>query len=204
MRLWTYHPVEFRLDDCRITAIDPSKGPYWNDPSFCYEAALRKLCRLLGAKPFPLWCFTAPGCWVVTDGATLTLEWELEVPESHILGFVKAVPWHDFIRAPFDDADDFSGIIIAERPIKPEPYTSAVVRFPLSSECRVRCLGRVAPQLWRDELRVLKGYDRARQDRFIAMYKRRAADTSHSSIAHKLDADRARYLEEELGLVSAG
>src|SRR5439155_7006035 len=53
VRRCAYHPVEFGLVDRRITAIDPSKGPYWNDPSFCYEAAFRKLCRLLGAQQFP-------------------------------------------------------------------------------------------------------------------------------------------------------
>jgi hypothetical protein len=59
----------------------------------------------------------------------------------------------------------------------------------------------MAQPLWRAEAQMLKGRDRATQDRFIAMYKRRAGEMGQSSTARKLDAERARYLEEELGLV---
>jgi len=199
--VWTLVQRAIRLDDPRITTIDPSRGEYWNDSSFCYEAALRKLCRLLSADLSILWCFTAPGCWVLADGAPVSVEWELDVPDEKILGFIRVWPWNNFISRSFDDADDFSEILVAGRPVTPATEISAVVRFPLSAECRIECLGKIVPPGWREELQMLRGRDRALQERYRKMYRMQAADNSASAVARKLAAQRVEYLEEGLGLV---
>lgn len=195
MRLWTYHPPDFRIDDLRSSPIDPTKGPYWNDRSLCYRKALPRLCTMLGIDAFPLWCFTAPDCWLLTSEARV--EWELEVPEAEILGFIHSRVWDVILKSK---SDDWQGVIVTERPVTPGQYVSAMVRFPLSPDWEVNRLGKVVDKEWSKEASFLKTRERALQLRYIKMYRDHAADEKSHPLSRARDAERADYLEEYLGL----
>ena len=51
MKLWTYHPLTFRLNDPN-GKIDPTKGMCWGNSSLRYGQALPRLHELLGTDQF--------------------------------------------------------------------------------------------------------------------------------------------------------
>jgi len=195
MRLWTYHPPEFLVTDQQ--PIDPTLGRYWRDPTLCYEEALPRLCRMIDAEQFPLWCFTTPDCWQLEDPTSGPIEWELEVPEPAVLAFIHALVWDAILNCK---SDNWPGAIVSERPVKPDRYISAVVQFPLSPECKVTCCGRVVLPHWREEAEFLKNKGRALQQRFLQRYRDLAADPQSDPAARRLDAVRVEYLQEVLEL----
>src|SRR6266478_9985439 len=115
MRLWTYHPPGTLID--RLRSVDPTQGPYWDDPiTHRYKEALPRLCKMLGIRKYPLWCCTDPSAWIPIESRPV-LEWELNVPESKIVEFIRETVWHAIICG---QGDDWENVIVKERPIQPD------------------------------------------------------------------------------------
>lgn len=195
MRLWTYHPNGFRIDDEEVV-IDPTKGTYWNESlTPRYKEALPRLCEMLGLEKFPLWCFTTPGCWTAVENQPV-VEWELSVPDWQILGFVRAPPWDDILK---DKGDHWANVVVQERPVKPDPYVSALVRVPLLPDWEAVCRGWVVSPLWLKEALFLKSRPSLRLEN-LKKYRDRAADPKRTAYERKVYAGRVAYLEDFLGL----
>src|SRR5262245_61194650 len=118
MRLWTYQPRGFQIDAPGLT-IDPAQGPYWNQPGTpLYKEALAKLRKMLGIEQWPLWCCTVPGVWLPIDSFPVD-EWELNVPDSQVVAFIRELPWHAIMKGT---GEDWEKVIVTERPIQPDKF----------------------------------------------------------------------------------
>jgi hypothetical protein len=139
MQLWTYQPLGFCIDDLELI-VNPKLGSYWNDECWIrprYREMLPKLIRMLGTDQF-LWCCTAYYTWFSIPGRPVE-EWELNIPESQILAFIREPIWGGILRG---DDRDLASIIVAERPVQPGMNITALVRVPLLTEW-VTCRGKV-------------------------------------------------------------
>jgi hypothetical protein len=195
MRLWTYHPNGFRIDNPEL-AIDPTQGTYWNEPlTPRYKEALPRLCKMLGLDEYPLWCFTSAGCWVPVENQPV-VEWELSVSDSQILGFVRTHPWDSIVKG---QGDDWETVIVKERPVLPDQYVSALVPLPLSPAWEPVRRGWVVSPLWVKEAMFLKSRPNLQLEN-LKKYHDRAADPKRNAYEHKVDAGRVAYLEDFLGL----
>jgi hypothetical protein len=136
VKLWTYHPSNFVLNTPGAI-IDPRLGINMNfrAPGFRYPVVWKQLATLLGANQF-LWCFTKHGCFVRVEQNYDSVEWELTVPDSEILGFIDAYLWEQIV---FSASDDWSRLFI-DGPVEPSVGISALVRFPLQAG-RMKCNG---------------------------------------------------------------
>lgn len=197
MKLWTYHPAQFRIDDPNSPAIDPRQGPYWSEPTLCYELSLHLLLKKLGTELFPLWCFTVPDCWELADVTKGPVEWELDIPEPEIQAFIRQPIWDAILKG---SGDDWDNVVVKDRPVKPDKYISAVLRFPLSPDWGVICCGKYVLPEWRKEAEFLKSRDHALQLHYVKMYRDGAADSTNTRREREVAACRAEYLEEFLGL----
>jgi hypothetical protein len=131
VRLWTYQPSDFRPD---AKKIDPTRGRYWRDEArgFRYRKILTKLQKLVGTDQF-LWCYTVrpPNPRVIED--VDVIEWELDVPLSHVLRFIHSHVWEGIFRSQRDDwenLDDWKNLLIEGEP-SPGEGVHALVRWPL-------------------------------------------------------------------------
>ncbi len=136
MKLWTYHPSTFTVDDPN-GKIDSKRGTYWNDESLQYRTALPQLQQLLGTDQF-LWCCTTTGCFVRTTEEIDLVEWELDVPTSEILAFYRVSVWEDIVHgrsAVWANLfiDNLSEVEAANRDV------GVWIRFPLISGSVTRC-----------------------------------------------------------------
>jgi hypothetical protein len=195
MQLWTYHPPEFRINDHRTGPIDPSRGVYWKDSTLRYRQGLLELCKVLKINTFPLWCKTSR-TWRLVDPLNPPTEWELNVPESEILCFIRESAWDGAIRHPAGDFD-WDSILLTELPA-PCDDVSAVVGFPLAAECLVVCHGAFVLPEWRDEVAFLKTRDKKIQRLFIDRHRSIAVDQRGTPAARALAAKRVEYLEASL------
>ena len=196
MQLWTYHPANFRLDDPRPLAhLDPALGPYWNDPTLCYERSLRRLLKTIGVEQFPLWCFVAPDCWGLPDVCDGPTEWELAVPESDVLTFIRSHLWDAILKGHTNSWHD---LIVMERPVALATDITAIVQFPLLPHWNVINHGRVVPKPWKNEANNLKRRPQNEKRQRIQSLRDNAADPAN--VAPSLDAGLADYLDEIFGL----
>jgi hypothetical protein len=90
MQLWTYHPGDFRIDAADLV-IDPVRGYYWHysAPGFRYREMLPVLQRRFGTDQF-LWCYSIRGEFIRASEDHDVVEWALNVPDSQILGRIRA------------------------------------------------------------------------------------------------------------------
>lgn len=196
MKLWTYHPPDFRIDDPELHN-DPSRGRWWNDPALCYESSLRRLCEMIGTDDFPLWCLTLPDSRSFsTYESKWSIEWELDVPEGEILAFINARPWDSILR---QESHDWDNVIIKEKPFSGHSDISAVTRLPLSPECAVICHGPHVRKEWRDKAEELRNRPERTKRRHIQLCRDRAASSTNECQRHR-QARLADYLEETWGL----
>lgn len=86
--------------------------------------ALTKLRKMLGIDQWPLWCCTVPGVWLPIESFPVD-EWELNIPDSQIVAFIRELPWHAILKGT---GDDWEKVIVTERPIQPDKFISALVR----------------------------------------------------------------------------
>lgn len=135
MKLWTYHPSTFRLDDPN-TKIDPTRGMYWKDDSLQYRKVLPRLQQLLGTDQF-LWCCTTPGRFMRPTEEFDLAEWELAVPTSEILAFHRVPIWEDIVygRGSAWDTLVFVGLGDEEAA---NTDVGAWIRFPLKPDSIIR------------------------------------------------------------------
>jgi len=100
--VWTHHPHAFPLTAPDLV-IDPTKGDNWNakDPVYRdrYRRILRQLQELLGTTQF-LWCCMEQGEFVRTTEEVDLVEWELDIPESHVTSLYRENVWEDLLRRP--------------------------------------------------------------------------------------------------------
>jgi hypothetical protein len=96
MRLWTYHPEGFAVDDPQLH-IDPTKGPYWNEPRLCYKDALTWLTGMVGTDQF-LWCCTVADAWLPLSYSYDPMKSELDVPASQILAYILEPVWDGILK----------------------------------------------------------------------------------------------------------
>jgi len=139
MQLWTHHPSRFQIDAVDLV-VDPTQGEHWHMEArnFRYRDVLRALCGRLGTSQF-LWCCTRRGQFRRLIAECDLVEWELNVPESQILAFIRGRVWEDIV---WSRSDDWGELIIEERPELADPYINALVRVPLLSEW-VTCHGQL-------------------------------------------------------------
>jgi len=131
MRLWTYQPRGFRIDDPQLI-VDPKQGSYWTDECWIrarYRQMLPKLIKMVGTDQF-LWCCTAYYTWFSIPGRPV-VEWELNVPRSQILAFIREPVWDAILKG---DDRDLASAVVVERPVQPDANVSALVRVPLLGE----------------------------------------------------------------------
>jgi hypothetical protein len=141
VKLWTYHPSDFRLDDPAVN-IDPSKGTYWSLETIRYREPLAKLQQLLKTDQF-LWCCTTRDCFVrVSEEIDLT-EWELTIPFCDVLGFYSVQAWEGIIQGQDNEWQNLLIENISEEAAASEGV-GAWVRFPVPSEA-TKCLGPPQP-----------------------------------------------------------
>ena len=137
MQLWTHHPEAFKVDadDLRI---DHTCGTFWNleCPGFRYRAILPKLFDLVGSNQF-LWCCTRRGKFARTSEAHDLVEWELHVPESAMIAVFRVSVWEDLI---WSLSDDWSNLILTERPTVAADDINALVSVPLPKDSATRWL----------------------------------------------------------------
>ncbi len=134
MKLWTYHPSTFRLDDPEAR-IDPTKGLYWNDTTTRYRDVLPRLQVLLGTDQF-LWCCTTKGCFIRPSKEIDLVEWELDVPPSEILAFYSVPVWEDIVHGRSEAWDN----LVIKNVQAANKDVDAFVRFPLKAGT-LKCLG---------------------------------------------------------------
>jgi len=141
MQLWTHHPSHFRVDASDLI-IDAKRGQYWADhgTNFRYRALHPVLCSKLGTDQF-LWCCTIRGMFIRTIEAIDIVEWELNVPESHIIAYIRVSAWEALLRRRTDQWED---LIPSEIP-RADKDINALVSLPLLSEWITRH-GPLAPQ----------------------------------------------------------
>lgn len=156
MKLWTYHPSNFRLDDPNVK-IDPTKGMYWNDESLQYQKVLPKLQQLLGTDQF-LWCCTIPDCFDRMTEDDDLVEWELVVPIAEILSFHSVPVWEDIVHGRGCAWDSLViGDLTEQEAGKKE--VGAWLRFPLKPDSIER-FGHLYP-LYPKSMRDRQGNNRA-------------------------------------------
>ena len=107
MIVWTYHPQAFRLTDPNLV-IDPTKGEIWNfgapDRIQRYRRYLPMLQNKLGTKQF-LWCCLEPGQFIRVTPKIDIVEWELNVPDSHVLSLYREDVWEDLYYGRAEEWD---------------------------------------------------------------------------------------------------
>jgi hypothetical protein len=196
MRLWTYHPPDFRLDDPGCAGIDPSRGPYWNDATLPgYKSALTALQALLRIDHSPLWCYTCAGCWSRHLPDPSRVEWLLDVPAVQVLAFVREPLWDAILQGRGGDLRD---AVFTAAPERLDANTTALVRFPLLPECRLTRRGPVVPEAWWDELANLRNKPHRLRQRCVDQYLAVAKDERSQPAARELADSRARFLEDGL------
>ena len=97
MRLWTYHPSDYRLDAPNLS-VDYTKGMYWRSSmrDFAYREVLPQLQRIVGTTQF-LWCLTKRDEHPRTTEDIDSEEWELDVPLAHISHFLRVDLWENLV-----------------------------------------------------------------------------------------------------------
>jgi hypothetical protein len=148
MQLWTYHPTGFQVDAPDL-AIDPKRGQYWwhEATGFRYREVLPKLQQVVGVRQF-LWCYTFRGQCLRVQEAHDVVEWELNVPDSNILGFLRSSVWEDIV---WSRSNDWSGLLVAGTP-EASKNIHALVFVPLPPGT-ARCHGLLPPQHTSEMLR---------------------------------------------------
>jgi hypothetical protein len=151
MQLWTHHTPDFQIDDPGLT-IDPQKGPYWqiNMEGFCYRTVLPQFQMLLGTSQF-LWCCTTRGQFVSTTEDLPLVEWELDVPGSQILRFIRTRVWEDLV---WGRSNTWDGLFITDH-VEPGAEVVALAPAPLATEW-VRRRGLLLPQFSKASLEMAR------------------------------------------------
>jgi hypothetical protein len=138
MPYWTAHPTGLMIDAPDFEP-DPTKGHYWKmeDEGFRYRECLPKLWDIIGTRNF-VWCFLELGRNErLTETDEPYDEWELNVPRSEVLAFVRGTLWHDIIWSRSDEWDTL--LIYDELPPR-EENIQALVSVPLPTGSAT-CLG---------------------------------------------------------------
>ena len=91
MRLWTWHKPYFLLVEGKI---DHAKSEYYNMVNGVPEA-YKRLHQMIGTGQV-IWCFIQREDHIAVPSAP-EIEWELEVPEDYILGFVDTIMWNKIL-----------------------------------------------------------------------------------------------------------
>jgi hypothetical protein len=196
MQLWTFQPLGFPIDGPDLI-VNPKLGSWWNDESRIragYQEMLPKLISMLGTDRF-LWCCTAYYKWETTPDRPV-VEWEVNVPESQVLAYIREPLWDAILKG---QGLDLASVIVSG-PITPDKEISALVRWPPLVLEGLTCHGKPVDPHWRQEAVMLKTRDLKLQMHFVKYYRSLAADPSNHPIGRKRDAERADYLEEYLGL----
>jgi len=227
MRLWTYQPCDFRVDDRQSPGIDPTQGVYWKDSTYtpCYQTALPQLCEVVGINYYPLWCKTVEG-WLVSDYLNCPLcnsalplrpqvegrivgcpdcsfthkpivEWQLDLPDSAIIAFIGEKPWHAIVAGT---SQDWNGVIVESGV---HDYISAIVPFPVLLAWNVKRNGPIYPPIlrsWLGYARTLERVPKKRQQVEIAQDRLIASGTGIKPDDRSRALRRIAFLEEFLGL----
>jgi hypothetical protein len=123
------------------------------------------------------------------------------VPDGHIAGFIRAREWDALLTGKADELtmQQVTGVIIENRPVKPDRYISAVVCFPLSAECTVVRRERLVPRPWSNEAASLGKRPRGQQELGIKRHRDLAADMTIPAANREIEVAWADFLEEALG-----
>ncbi len=143
MKLWTFHPAAFRLDD-PTQSVDHTRGMYWNDPNpnlrDRYRSLLPLLHQRLATDQF-LWCDTVDDFRGHFEEAD-EIGWELTLQSAEVLAYYRVMVWEDML---WKGADGWDRLFIVPAPAKGWWDIGALVRFPVPSD-GVRCLGKPRPR----------------------------------------------------------
>src|SRR6266446_6557293 len=154
-RLWTYQTIGHSITG----PIDPSKGQYWKEQDYLprYREAVSFIFKKFNTDQI-LWCCTIPDCWRRT-GFEDRCEWELNVPESQILAFVRESIWEPILKGGQGNLENVfitAGVIVPDRDI------SALVQAPPLPRW-IKCHGRLVLKGWREEAEMLLTADTKKQ-----------------------------------------
>lgn len=142
MKLWTFHPSNFRLDDPTPSIIH-ELGKYWGSQTTPrYAAVLQRLHQLLGNDQI-LWCYTLKDNHWHFDGVD-EIEWELNVPFSQIEALYDVQLWENILYGRNEDWDNLILDRLTAESAANE-CVGALVKWPLPPEY-VQCLGAPRPR----------------------------------------------------------
>lgn len=168
MKRWTYHPIDFRLDDPN-EALDPSRGKYWNyfEPNFraWYRHVLLELQERLGTNQL-LWCFTTPANDFKKFNACDAdrVEWRIEISLSSVLAFYSSPVWENILRGRSNQWESLFLSLSDEYEAENEEEVGALLDFRQLRSAEVICLGRVPTA---DELRERRRSQRQAQTKLL-------------------------------------
>ncbi len=138
MRLWTYHPASFRVDDPNLR-IDYTLGDIWNCDSVKtregYRRALPRLHQLLDGETQFLWCCTGPRQFVrITESIDL-VEWELLVPDAQVLSLYRESLWKSIL---YEGGDHWAELLVSDLSEAGNKDIGALLRVPIEPEWATR------------------------------------------------------------------
>ena len=179
-RLWTYQSVGHLITG----PIDPTNGYFWNAEDYLprYREAENFIFEKFNTNQF-LWCCTVSDCWPITNYQEYC-EWELNVPESQILAFIRESIWDPILRG---EPENLENVFVTGRPIIPHRDISALVKAPPSPKW-IKCHGKLVSKEWREEAEMLMTADTKKRRYCIKWHRDRGGDKC------------ANYLEEYLKL----
>lgn len=133
LTLWAYHPSDYRLDTPGLI-MDHTKGKNWTRKmaNFRYREVLLKLQRRLGTDQF-LWCCSTRGCFRRTSEGIDLVEWQLDVPSSHVLSFYCEDVWENIV---WSRSNEWERLLIEDSPdqIVPCENVGVLLKLPLAPE----------------------------------------------------------------------
>jgi hypothetical protein len=143
MRLWTYHPAGFAIDD-PLLSLDSTKGRFWNlnQQNFAYRDALIELRRFVGKTNFLWFCTKSPNTFNTRNDRPDRIEWEIEIPIGDVLVFVHSPTWERILRR--DDGDNWRDAFSLLLLLDPTPENvgesdvDALVELPLPPRCVIQ------------------------------------------------------------------
>ncbi len=142
MKLWTFHPSDFPLDDPSQPIIH-ERGTYWDCPTTPrYKTAIRKLHELVDNDQV-LWCYTVRDTHIHFHEID-EIEWELNIPFCQIQAFYSVSIWDGILHGRRDDWDNL--VLHGMTPQNAvREDVGALVRWPLNP-CCVKRLGTPPPK----------------------------------------------------------
>jgi hypothetical protein len=135
MKLWTYHPSDFPVDEAKY--VDWTRGYWWNqndDPHLRerYRVVLPEFQKLVGEKQFIWCCTTAVNNLNTMNFSADCIEWEIVVPLTSVLRFYDNEIWEGIVR---DEHDNWGSLFLTglSEATAADQRVGAVAYFPVRS-----------------------------------------------------------------------